>query len=183
MSEVDEARLEHVVTGLAPVTDGWFVLNAREAAWLRHDTFGLRCTFETGGPVARSQDGLEPVTFPQLGMQLAVLQPGQPSTLYHAEDGNQEDFLVLSGACTVVLEGEERELRQWDFVHCPPGTLHAFRGAGDEPCVLLCVGARVSREIRYLPTPLAESVDAETASAVDAYAPYGHWRNDGESPV
>ena len=160
-----EARLEHVVTGLTPVTEGWFVVNARDAAWIRHPTFGLQCGFETSGPIARSQDGLEPVTFDQLGIGIRVLQPGRPSTLYHAEPGNQEDFLVLDGECTAVIEGEVRRLRRWDFVHCPPGTLHAFAGAGDGPCILLQVGARVSREIRYEPTSLAESVDAVTTSA------------------
>jgi uncharacterized cupin superfamily protein len=118
------------------------------------------------------------VTFPQLGVNIHVLQPGQPSTLYH-EEGNQEDFLVLSGECRAVVEGEERLLRSWDLLHCPPGTSHALVGTGDGPCVVLMVGARVSREIRYSPTPLTESVENETTSGAEAYAPYGHWQNDG----
>jgi uncharacterized cupin superfamily protein len=180
---VDEARLEHVATGLTPVTPGWFVVNAREAAWIRHPTFGLQCPFETAGPIARSRDGLEPLTFAQLGIRIHVLEPGQPSSLYHEEPGNQEDFLVLAGECLAVIEGETRSLRQWDFVHCPPGTSHAFAGAGDGPCVLLKVGARTSRDVRYSPTPLAESVGEETTSGAAAYAPYGHWQNDGVSPL
>ena len=182
VSSVDEARLEHVVTGLTPVTAGWFVVNARDAAWIRHPTFGVQCLFETGGPVARSREGLEPLHFEQLGICLHVLEPGQPSTLYHAEPGNQEDFLVLSGECVATIEGEQRTLRAWDFVHCPPGTRHSFAGAGEGPCLLLEVGARVRREWRYYPTPLAESVDRETDSGADAYAPYGHWTNDGVPP-
>ena len=179
----DEARLERAGNGLTPVSDGWFVLNARDAAWLRHETFGLRCRFELNGPVARSRDDLEPRTFPLLGIGITVLQPGQPSTLYHEEPGDQEDFLVLSGECRAVIEDEERALRQWDFVHCPPGTAHSFVGAGDGPCVLLTVGSRTGGGVRYHPTPLAESVDAETSSGADAYAPYGHWVNDGVSPL
>ena len=70
-----------------------------------------------------------------------MVEPGQPTTLYHAES-SQEDFLVLSGECVAIVEGEERHLHAWDFVHCPPGTGHAFVGAGDGPCVLLGVGAR-----------------------------------------
>jgi uncharacterized cupin superfamily protein len=178
-----EARLEHVGSGLAPTTDGWFVVNARDAAWIRHPTFGLQCTFELTGPVARAREGLEPLTFPQLGIRIHVLEPGQPSTLYHEEPGNEEDFLVVSGSCRAVIEGEERTLRRWDFVHCPPGTSHTFVGAGDEPCVLIKVGARVSRDIRYSSTPLAESVDEETTSGTEAYAPYGHWQADGSSPL
>jgi uncharacterized cupin superfamily protein len=180
---MDEARLERVVTGLAPVSDGWFVVNARDAAWIRHDTFGLRCPFELSGPIARSAEGVEARPFPQLGIGLTVIQPGQPSTLYHAET-SQEDFLVLSGECVATIEGEQRHLRAWDFVHCPAGTFHSFTGAGDGPCVLLTVGARFGEHgIRYVPTPLAESVGDETTSGADAYAPYGHWQNDGTSPL
>jgi len=180
---MEEARLQHVVTGLTPVSEGWFVVNARDAAWIRHPTFGLQCPFETTGPIARSREGLEPLTFEQLGIGLQLLEPGQPSTLYHAEPGNEEDFLVLEGECVATIEGEQRRLRQWDFVHCPPGTRHAFRGAGDGPCLLLKVGARREASLRYFPTPLAESVETETDSGTEAYAPYGHWTNDGASPL
>jgi uncharacterized cupin superfamily protein len=179
----DEAKLEHVVTGLVPVTEGWFVLNARDAAWIRHETFGLRCPFELNGPIARSQDGLETHTFEQLGIGISVFQPGQPSTLYHEEPGDQEDFLVLAGECVAVIEGEERPLGQWDFVHCPPGTRHSFVGAGEGPCVLLTVGSRTGGGVHYHPTPLAPSVENETTSGADAYAPYGHWSNDGDPPL
>jgi quercetin dioxygenase-like cupin family protein len=180
---VEEALLEEVGGGLAPVTDGWFVVNAREAAWIRHETFGVQCVFELGGPVARAREALEPRPFEQLGIALHVLQPGQPSTLYHEEPGNQEGFLVLAGECRAVVEGDERLLRAWDFVHCPAGTRHAFAGAGEGPCVLLKVGARVTREVRYAPTPLAESVPEETSSPTDAYAPYGHWRPGAACPL
>ncbi|HEY6962399.1 MAG TPA: cupin domain-containing protein [Gaiellaceae bacterium] len=96
---------------------------------------------------------------------------------------NQEDFLVLEGECVAVIEGETRALRQWDFVHCPPGTRHSFVGAGDGCCVLLAVGSRGSRRLRYHPTPHAESVSAPTENAADAYAPYGHWAGDAASPL
>jgi uncharacterized cupin superfamily protein len=76
-----------------------------------------------------------------LGMSLRIMHPGEPSTTYHWET-EQEDFLVLAGEATLIVEGEERRLTRWDFVHCPPGTRHAFAGAGDAPCVLLCVGSR-----------------------------------------
>jgi uncharacterized cupin superfamily protein len=83
----------------------------------------------------------------------------------------------------LTIQGEQRELAQWDFVHCPPGTAHAFAATGTEQCVMLTVGARTAREWIYLPTPLAESVEQETTSGADAYAPYGHWRNDRLSPL
>jgi hypothetical protein len=61
-------------------------------------------------------------------------------SMYHWET-DQEDFLVLSGEALLIIEGEERPLRQWDFVHCPPGTKHVIVGAGEFRCVVFAVGA------------------------------------------
>ena len=72
---------------------------------------------------------------------LFVLGPGEPIGMYHWE-ADQEDFLVLSGQALLIVEGAERPLRQWDFVHCPAGTNHMIVGAGDAPCAVLAVGAR-----------------------------------------
>jgi uncharacterized cupin superfamily protein len=175
----EEARLEDVGSGLAPVEDGWFVVNARDAAWLTNESFGAKCVFEADVPVLRKRDDLSPVKFGQIGIALRVLDPGRPSGLYHAESA-QEDFLVLAGECVLLVESEQRPLTAWDFVHCPPGTAHAFVGAGGGPCVLLMLGARTgSREIVYPRSELAlrhgAGVEEETASAREAYAPYGHW--------
>jgi len=182
----EEARLERVGSGLVPASDGWFVVNAREAAWVEREGFGVRCTFAADTPVLRDEDaGFEPWSFPQLGVTLAVIRPGERSTLYHAED-QQEAFLILSGGCTAVIEEQERELRAWDFVHCPPGTRHTFVNTGGEPCVLLAVGARRddADDIVYPVSPVAAkhgaSVETETRSPHEAYAPYPHWRNAGE---
>ena len=43
---VEQARLEASDAGLAPVTDGWFVVNVRDAAWVQSETFAAACTFE-----------------------------------------------------------------------------------------------------------------------------------------
>ncbi|HET9322246.1 MAG TPA: cupin domain-containing protein [Gaiellaceae bacterium] len=177
---VEEATLEDVGSGVAPVGPGWFVVNARDAAWLTNDAFGARVVFEGGMPVIRRRPDLPAIRFAQLGITLQVLQPGQPSGLYHAES-NQEDFLVLVGECLLLVEGEERPLHAWDFVHCPPGTAHVFVGAGNDPCVLLLTGARTpEREIVYPSSDLARrhgaGVDAETRSARDAYASHPHWQ-------
>ena len=61
--------------------------------------------------------------------------------MYHWE-ADQEDFLVLDGEALLIVEGEERALRPWDFVHCPAETKHVIVGAGDGNCVLLAIGAR-----------------------------------------
>jgi uncharacterized cupin superfamily protein len=138
---VEEAQLEKVESGLAPVSEGWLVVNVGEAAWITHDVFGARCVFEGSGPVLRSRPDLTGYIFPEVGFTLQVLEPGQPSGMYHAETG-QENFLVLSGECLLVVEEDERALRSWDFLHCPPGTRHVFVGAGDGPCVIFMTGAR-----------------------------------------
>ncbi len=177
---VEEARLEAVGSGLAPVTDGWFVVNVREAAWLTNDAFGARCVFEGDTRVLRRRPDLSPHKFAEVGFTLQVVQPGQPSGMYHAESG-QEDFIVLAGECLLLVEGEERALRTWDFVHCPPGTEHVFVGAGDGPCVIFMTGGRTrEKSIVYPRSDLARGhgagVETETRSPSEAYAPFPHWQ-------
>jgi uncharacterized cupin superfamily protein len=184
---VEEARFEDVGSGVAPVSDGWFVVNTRDAAWLTNDDFGARCVFEGGMPVIRKRPELPAHRFSQLGITLQVLQPGQPSGLYHAETA-QENFLVLAGVCLLLVEGEERPLRTWDFVHCPPGTAHAFVGVGDSPCLIFMTGARgPEREILYPSSDLARrhgaGVETETRSAADAYAAHPHWQPERPDPA
>jgi uncharacterized cupin superfamily protein len=161
---VDEAKLARTETGLVPDRDGWFVLNAREARWFESLEFGSCCVFEGDA------------RFPQLGINVGVLQPGQPACMYHAEDA-QEDFLVLSGECLLLVEGQERLLKAWDFVHCPPWTAHVFVGAGTGPCVVVAVGARrPGSAVRYLAAEVARrhgaAVPEDTASNKEAYAPF-----------
>jgi uncharacterized cupin superfamily protein len=177
---IEEARLEDVGSGLAPATAGWFVVNAADAAWVRNEALSSRCTFESGPRVLAERPDLESHRFPQVGITLAVLQPGRPSGLYHAESA-QEDFLVLSGTCRLVIEEQERELRAWDFVHCPAGARHVFVGAGDAPCVVLMIGARPDgRTIDYPSSDAARAHGAGVVTATDspaeAYAPFPAWR-------
>lgn len=167
MRMVEEARLEDVGSGLAPVSDGWFVVNLRDAAWLTNEAFGARCVFEGGMPVLRRRPDLPAHKFAQVGFTLQVLQPGQPSGLYHAET-NQEGFLVLAGECLLQVEDQERPLRAWDFVHCPPGTAHAFVGAGDGPCVIFMTGARTREKNTVYPR--------SELPASEVYAPFPHWQ-------
>jgi uncharacterized cupin superfamily protein len=134
-----EAKLERTASGLVPSSDGWFVLNARDARW--SDKPGQGFSLPLTGV-----DAYEAETFfPMLGMSIRVMHAGEPSTTYHWET-EQEDFLVLAGDGVLICEGQERPVRQWDFVHCPPGTRHAFAGAGDDPFVLLCVSSRQFQE-------------------------------------
>jgi len=177
---VEQATLEEVGSGLAPVSDGWFVVNAGASAWVRNDAFGARCTFEASPRVLGERPDLEPHMFQEVGYTLAVLEPGKPSGLYHAES-LQEDFFVLSGECLLLIEGEEHPLRAWDFVHCPAGTEHIFVGAGDAPCVLFMAGAR--REGKTLLYPRSDAalargagVETETTAPREAYAPLPSWR-------
>jgi len=132
---IPEAALEETEAGLVPVSGGWFVLNARQARWLHREGRGESLPF-TGWTEFEAE-----TYFPQVGINLAVLGPGEPIGMYHWE-ADQEDFLVLFGEALLIVEGEERALRQWDFVHCPPETRHMIVGAGDGPCAVLSIGAR-----------------------------------------
>jgi len=162
---VPEARLEQTETGLVPTGEGWFVLNAREARWKHADGRGARLDFDGAAP------------FAQIGTNLFVLAPGEPIGLYHWE-ADQEDFLVLSGEALLIIEGEERPLRRWDFVHCPAETKHIIVGAGDRPCAVLAVGAREHQRAAgwggYTVDDAAlrhgAGVDQETTDPTEAYA-------------
>jgi uncharacterized cupin superfamily protein len=160
---MSEAPLRTTKHGLVADVDGWFVVNAREARWRDSGPFGTWCDFEGKRP------------FRQLGINISVLEPGQSLGYYHREAA-QEDFLVLAGRCLLVVEDEERELGQWDLVHCPPGTAHMIVGAGEEPAVVLAVGARGLKRkgLVYLPSETARrhgiSVDEETTKPNEAYA-------------
>ena len=177
---VDEAELQDVGSGLAPVSSGWFVVNVGEAAWLQNDAFGARCVFESSPRVLSERADVDPQMFTETGFTLAVLEPGKPTGMYHAESC-QEDFLVLAGRCVLLIEEQERPLRAWDFVHCPPGTRHTFLGTGDEPCVIFMTGARRSgKTITYPRSETARAhnagVETETNAPVEAYARFGPWR-------
>jgi uncharacterized cupin superfamily protein len=128
-SVIPEAPLEQTDVGLVPKGDGWFVLNAKDARWYYADGRPALCDLQGD------------TQFPQLGFWVYVLWPGQAVAMDHWE-ADQEDFLVVSGEGLLLVEGEERPLRSWDFVHCPPNTSHVILGAGDGPCVVVAVGAR-----------------------------------------
>ena len=132
---VPEARLKRTDTGLRPDGEGWFVLGAREASWRHREGRGDSLPF-TGWYDYDSE-----TYFPQLGVQLAIFNPGEAFGMYHWE-ADQEDFLVLYGEALLIVEGQERPLRQWDFFHSPPRTNHIIVGAGDGPCAVLAIGAR-----------------------------------------
>jgi quercetin dioxygenase-like cupin family protein len=179
---VPEAQLKDSGSGLAPATEGWFVVNVRDAEWWFAESRGAACWFE-------SEYGEPPVEFAQLGIHLTVLAPGQ-TTRYHAES-SQEAFLVLSGECRLLVEGEEQLLRPWDFFHSPPWTEHAFVGAGDGPCVILMAGARGSAtqseewRVQYPASELAARYGAgtaeETSDPAQAYATAEWFRRERPS--
>jgi uncharacterized cupin superfamily protein len=163
---VPEAELEQTENGLVAQGDGWFVLNARDAAWYHAEGRAAFCDFEG------AQD------FPQVGMNLQVLGPGQPMAMYHWE-ADQEDFLVISGDALLIVEGEERPLRQWDFFHCPRETKHTIIGAGDG-AIVIAVGARENQNgpgwggytVDETALRNGAGVERETTEASEAYAPW-----------
>ncbi|HYB29461.1 MAG TPA: cupin domain-containing protein [Solirubrobacteraceae bacterium] len=164
-----EARTEQTEYGLAPAEEGWFVVGVPEAAWMTNEYFGDACVIEG-----------EAVAFPDIGYTVHVLRPGQPNGLYHREE-DQEDFLVLAGECIAIVEGEERPMRTWDFLHCPPGTEHIFVGAGTGPCVIFMAGGRRHRGSAVYPrSEVARrhgaSANSESTPADTPYAPFPKWR-------
>jgi len=167
---VPEAPPKQTEDGLVAVGGGWFVLNAREARW--HSRPGRQSVSFTG-----KTDFEADTYFPMLGVNLAVLEPGEPNSMYHWET-ETEAFLVLSGEALLIVEGEERPLRQWDFVHCPPKTEHVIVGAGDGPCVVLAMSSRENQAFgpygvytanevarRYGASPDEDTQDGELADS------------------
>ena len=170
---VPEAELVSTERGLVPRGEGWFVLNARETQWWERPGRGVLCEFEGAG----FKGALD---FHQLGINLTLLGPGEPMGMYHWE-ADQEDFLVLAGEAVLVVEGQDRPLRPWDLVHCPPGTNHTIVGAGAGPCLVLAVGARERTKGEawgaYTVDETAirhdAGVEVETTVPTEAYARFG----------
>ena len=161
-----EAPLIETEAGLRPHGEGWFVVNVAEAEAIASEDAGHAWTFED--PAHK---------FPHFGINIHVLQPGEPASKYHAEEA-QEAFLVLEGECLLIVEDEERRLRQWDFFHAAPWTPHVLVGAGTGPCAILMAGSRFSgKGILYPVSEAAErygaTVEAATSSPPEAYA---DWR-------
>src|SRR3954453_9326476 len=162
-----EAPLSDSGSGLAPTEEGWFVVNVRDTTWLNTDDFGSGCIFDGEG-----------AWFKQVGINISVLMPGEPNCLYHSES-QQEGFLVLFGEGTLLVEGEERPVRQWDFVHCPAGTEHVFVGAGDGPCAVLMIGSRREDAAHYPVNDVAAKYDASVTRATDdPTEAYADWRRE-----
>jgi uncharacterized cupin superfamily protein len=161
---VEEARRDETPYGSYVTSEGWFVHNLEDALAVR---------FEKGGALYPLEPREAP--FRDLGVHVRVLWPGDAGALYHAEDLD-EGFLVLDGECLLIVEEEERQLRRWDYFHCPAGTHHVIAGAGDGPCVVLMIGARrdggsgVSYPVSAVAAKHGLSVANETDSAEEAYA-------------
>jgi uncharacterized cupin superfamily protein len=148
--------------GLVVDVAGWFVMNARESRWKNEGPLGSYCNFEGKR------------RFPQLGINISVLEPGEAMGMYHRENA-QEGFLVVAGECLLIVEEQERPLTTWDFFHCPAGTEHIIVGAGDSAAVVVSVGAR-GRGLGGIVYPVSElaarhgaSVERETTKPAEAY--------------
>jgi uncharacterized cupin superfamily protein len=147
---VREATIEQTPEGAMVASEGWFVLNLADVVWTRNERAGEWTDLEGKG------------AFEQYGIGVHVVHPGQPNGLYHSESV-QEDFLVLSGECILVVEEQERRLKAWDFFHCAPGTHHIIVGAGDGPCAILMVGMRSEGKVLHYPPSEAAARHGATA--------------------
>ena len=160
---VPEAELRDAEAGRLPARDGWFVVNVADSHATHSDRFGSSARFEDRPAVE----------FPEFGINVRVLQPGQPASLYHRENA-QEVFLVLSGECVAIVEEQERPLRKGDLLYMPPGTAHVLVGAGDGPSAVLMAGTRKDPEELLYPVSEAAarygaSAERETPSEHEAY--------------
>lgn len=164
---VEEASLSEGPEGLVPGSDGWFIVNIAESQGLTAEGRGAGAMFE--GTIG---------DFPQFGINVRVLEPGTPASMYHRED-RQEAFLVLDGECVAVVEGEERTMRKGDFLHLPAGTAHTIVGSGDAPSSVLMVGARTSDP--WIEWP-ASDVAARHGASVEADTEDGAVANAGLDP-
>ena len=166
---VPEATYEETEHGLVPRGEGWYVLNMRDAEWRHADGRGAVCVV---GDDFEGRRRLE-----QLGVNPFVLGPGETMSMYHWE-ADQEDFLVVFGEALLIVEGEERALRPWDFVHCPPKTKHVLVGAGRGVSLIVAVGARehdgqqgsIGFPVEEAAKRLGASVEEETQDGGVAYA-------------
>jgi uncharacterized cupin superfamily protein len=181
---MDEARIEQTEQGLLPQSEGWWVLNARDMRWVERDGRGRQVPFT--GWTDEEAEGFHRM----LGVNLVVLGPGEPQSVYHRET-DAEGFLVLDGEGLLLVEGEERPLSKWDYFHCPPGVSHTILGAAPNGCVVLAMSSRVYIGSddwgAYTVDPVAlehgAGVEKETIDADEAYsrwAPsravrYGGW--------
>ena len=86
--------------------------------------------------------------------------------MYHRENA-QEDFLVLSGECVAIVDGQERPLRQWDLLHVPAGVDHAIVGAGTGQSLVLAVGARTGAEDEGLVYPAEPAAQKHGAGVAE----------------
>ena len=159
-----EAKLKETETGRDAEGEGWFIRNLDEVTWERLPDNGVWHSF-----------GAADAPFGQFGLGPHILMPGEANGMYHYESSNQEGFLVLAGECIAIVEGEERHMRQWDYLHCPPGTRHITVGAGDGPCAILMIGTRLADNAPHYPAdPTAArhgaSVKQDTDDPKVAYA-------------
>jgi uncharacterized cupin superfamily protein len=153
----------------------WSVRNVREMKWWDRGPRGSVALLV-------EDDGA------QVGVNLFVLGPGQPMSMYHWE-ADQEGFLVLSGEALLIVDGQERPLRQWEYFHKPAGVSHTIVGAGSGLSAILAIGAREHQDGPdwggYPLSDLAMKHDAaspeETNDPNVAYARFPA-RQEGEFP-
>jgi len=163
---IPEAPVERTEHGLVPSAEGWFVLDVRDARWWHSKDRAAICNIEGT------------TDFPQVGINLNVIAPGETMSMYHWE-ADQEDFLILAGSGLLIVEGEERPVHAWDFIHFPAGTNHAIV-ATDTTCVVLAIGARVRSvgpdwggyRVDETASRHGVGVERETTKAKEAYAAF-----------
>jgi hypothetical protein len=130
---VPESQLEKTEHGLVSKGEGWFVLNKRDAVWRHVDGRGASASL---APISKASGN---------SSSSASIRScsGSGRTDGHVPlEGRSGGLPRGVGEAVLIIEGEERQLRAWDFVHCPPNTKRVIGGAGSGPCFVIAVGAR-----------------------------------------
>lgn len=74
------------------------------------------------------------------GLNLIVLRPGQRGRI-HRHTRQEEVFLVLDGRLTLVIDGEERDLDQWEIVRVAPDVRRQLVNRGPADVAVLAMGS------------------------------------------
>jgi len=102
---------------------------------------------------------------PQLGASLYELGPGN-FVVYHFHHGSEELLIVLRGRPTLRTPEGERQLKEGEVVHFPPGPegAHGLRNDTDEDTRYVVAGIRVSPEVAEYPDLKKITAQARTGS-------------------
>ncbi|HZS29723.1 MAG TPA: cupin domain-containing protein [Gaiellaceae bacterium] len=110
----------------------WTIRNLKDDVENSAERFGL-------APDLEARFGRKALEVEGGGFSYQRLAPNFSAPFGHRHAAHEEVYLVLSGSGRVKLEGEERELRQWDALRVSGPVARGF-AAGPDGMELLAIG-------------------------------------------